>query len=232
VTDGLTSLFTSAGTSPAHVWSPPAPQVGEESPVYVCVIGQSGSGKSTLVRSLSRELASRGSSVIGIDERSTHHPFLDRLFYAPERYGLELQLNFMLQRVLVARRWLDAGVSIVMERSHLDDIIFARHLRSQGLISEPEFETYLELWKALLRRAPRPRLVIALSVSAEAALSRLARSEELGERPKELWIREWSGLYAERIAELTQDPVDMDQFVVIDETTSPEQVYDRVEGLL
>lgn len=162
---------------------------------------------------------------IAIDERDTHHPFLDRLFFAPESYAFELQINFMIQRVMIVKRWLDAGVNVIMERSHLDDIIFARHLFKSGLISKSEFEIYGELWNQVLRRAPVPDLVICLKVDPEESIRRITLDEQQGHRPEEFpnervkreWLTSWAHEYRERFAELLEQDQNTGRVLVLDE---------------
>lgn len=196
------------------VWCPPVQRIaGEGKPSYVAVIGNSGTGKSTLVKAIAGHL-SPDRPTIGVDERLTHHPFLDRLFWSPEEFSYELQVNFMLQRVLIVRRWLDAGVNVVMERSHLDDRIFIEHLYAQGLVSVDERKTYLDLWDRLLRRTPVPDLIVALKAPPEVCVARITADEESGGRPREFrdeeqkrnWLAAWGRLYEDRINQLQGNP--------------------------
>lgn len=193
-------------------WQPPARGVSR-TPAYICVCGNTASGKSTLLRQLTAWLHETGTPTIGIDEKWIHHPFLESLFERPADFAFEIQLNFMLQRVLVARSWLDRGYNVVMERSHFDDPIFARHLLRTGYIGEDAFEAYMGIWRQLATRLIVPNLLVYLDVEAEESLRRLTRDEETGMRVREFpneelkrqWVGSWAKLYRERFTELAAD---------------------------
>jgi deoxyadenosine/deoxycytidine kinase len=172
---------------------------------YIAVSGNTGSGKSTLVRRLSEELRKHHDLVIGIDERSLHHPFVDLMFHDPYRYALGVQLNFLIQRHLMLQRWLEAGCSVVMERSHLDDHLFIDHHLAHSHISQEEHAAYNMIAAALHRRTPLPDALVCLSVDAETSMNRLAASEAAGERSREFpndevkrtFVTSWAARYKE-----------------------------------
>ena len=191
-------------------WTTADPISRQDKPLYICVSGNSGAGKSTLVKLLAEDVYARNPATIAIDEKSLHHPFISKLFFETATYGYQVQLNFMLQRVMLVGYWLDAGYNVVMERSHLEDLVFIRHLLNLGYVNRKEHDAYFELWRCLDERLPHPDLIIFLNVPPEISLVRLHRDEQTGRRPrefpdeetKETWIRSWYRLYLERIDEL------------------------------
>jgi deoxyadenosine/deoxycytidine kinase len=225
-------------SSEHSIWAVPG-SLDNASPLYVCVIGNSGAGKSTLVNRVAETLFSPN-EVVAIDERDTHHPFLDRLFFDPGRYALQLQLNFMVQRILIARRWLDAGFHVVMERSHLDDTIFVSHLESIGVITRSEREAYEQVWTALVSHTPKPNLVIALSAPADVCIARITRAEQLGERPREFpdeqtkqrWVTSWAGFYQARFDRLADQPDLYESFIRFDHKTHTDKMIPTITKLL
>jgi len=217
------------------VWKPPELRPTNEHVRYVCVTGNSGTGKSTLVSRFAEDLFP-GLPVIGIDERTTHHPYLDLLFHRPDEYALEMQLNFMLQRILIARRWLAGGFNVIMERSHLDDPVFIEFLHRKGLVNDHQRSVYQQLWEILNERTPSPDALVILQASPEASVSRVTSAEEEGIRPKEFtslqhkvdWITGWADLYAERAAYLTTDDRYREISQIFSEDSSYEEIRDFV----
>lgn len=181
-------------------------------PVYIAVGGVTGAGKSTLVTRLSEKVSGFG-KCMSIDERETHHPFLDRLFFDPERYSFQIQLNFMLQRVLLIKRWLDAGYNLVMERSHKEDRIFPEFLLNCGLITSGQYRSYMDVWFELDDVTPDPDVLVVLDVSPEEAIDRIIRAEEEGHRPKEFpsesqrkeWVEGWCKRYKTFLEQVKND---------------------------
>jgi deoxyadenosine/deoxycytidine kinase len=186
------------------------PLGADDSPLYVTVIGNSGSGKSSLLKRLAIAMSEFSRSLIAIDESSIHHPFIHRLFFDPDLFALELQFIFMLQRVTAVKHWLTNKHSVLMERSHYDDIIFPRHLLREGHITYVEYESYANAWKTLECRLRKPDLIFFLDVPYEESLRRITEDESTGRRPrefpdevtKERWITSWFVLYQERFREM------------------------------
>ena len=183
------------------------------------------------MRLVSDHLAHRRTNVAVIDERALHHPYLDRLFTDPDGFGLELQLEFMVDRALFVKRWLTAGHSLVMERSHLEDPVFIRHLLAFGHVTPAEHDAYLAIWAALDARLPRPDLMVLVDVPAAISIDRLSRDDGAEGRPpfadedaRRAWVTSWHERYRERFDELQSDPSVSRRIV----TVSGEADHDRL----
>lgn len=200
-----------ASALPSDCW--PKTQARNSRPVYVTLSGLSGAGKSTGLRLALSMVEERFGESVGIDEKVLHHPLLSRLFYDTGRFGLEIQLNFMLQRCLIVKAWLAAGYNLVMERGHAEDIIFARHLKSIGTIQSHELQAYEELHRIQASRTPIPDIMFYLDISADESAERLRADERSGRRPIEFptedariqWLRSWEQLYRARLDEIRSE---------------------------
>jgi deoxyadenosine/deoxycytidine kinase len=181
---------------------------------YICISGNTATGKSTLLRYIAQAVFAVQPNTIAIDEDTLHHPHLRSLFHSPERFAYEMQVNFMLQRALVARIWLESGFNVVMERSHLEDPIFIRHLLGLGYVSLQEHDTYMSLWARLSDRLRCPDALLYLDAAPSISVDRLTTAEAAGARPREFpndaakyqWVQSWAELYEERFRELEADP--------------------------
>src|SRR5207237_2524349 len=118
--------MTSTLLADPDLWNAEAPPVSQGPSVYVAISGNTGAGKTTLISHVVDQARGKGHAVIGIGERSLHHPYLPRMFFDPERYAFPIQVNFMLQRHLVLLRQFERRCSVVIERSHFDDEMFVR----------------------------------------------------------------------------------------------------------
>ncbi len=223
-------------------WETPAAVPGKKQCYYICISGNSGAGKSTLLNSIAGALFQRDKYTIGIDEKNLHHPFLASLFFEAHEYGFQLQLNFMLQRTLLAKRWLDLGYNVVMERSHLEDPIFINHFKQMGYIDDNEYDVYMNLWDALDRKLRHPDVILFLNVPPEVSIKRIDDDENSGKRPcefpdqqtKEIWIRSWHQNYVNRFAEIAGSKRFNTHIIELDEKTGAEnetivkRVFDRL----
>lgn len=191
----------------------PTPSASDHKPLSVCIAGQSGAGKSTVLGAITEVVADRRENVVVLDEKALHHSYIDQLFVEPNRYAFELQLHFMVNRVLFVKRWLASGYSVVMERSHMEDPVFIRHLRAFNHVTQDEYNAYMSVWFSLTSRVPKPDLLIFLDVPVEVSVERLARTRSDLERPpfpdevaRHSWIASWHRFYRERFDELRTDP--------------------------
>ena len=153
--------------------------------IYICISGNSGSGKSTALRLLGENIYRNDKQTIAIDEKVLHHPLLPTLFHDTQSYGFQIQINFMIQRALIIKKWIDSGYNLIMERSHLEDKIFIKHFLLEGLVNQCEFDVYMKLWECIDKRTPRPDIMLFLDCEPELSLKHINRDEDCGSRPKE-----------------------------------------------
>ncbi|WP_254361199.1 deoxynucleoside kinase [Photorhabdus heterorhabditis] len=181
-------------------------------PKYICLTGNSGVGKSTLLKSIGSALYSLDNYTIAIDEKAIHHPFLQSLFSDTRSYGYLIQINFMLQRALLIKAWIDTGYNLVMERSHLEDYVFIEFLYEKGYISNDDHDAYLAIWDEIKNHLPEPDIIVFMDFPVEFSLDNLVRDEMLGIRPREfpdeetkkIWISGWYKQYNEFCSKLTE----------------------------
>ena len=192
-------------------WSAPQKEInGCRKPIYVCLSGNSGAGKSTLLRKVSAALYAVEQSTIAIDEKAVHHQLLPYLFDDTSRYGYLLQLNFMIQRALLIKSWLDKGFNLVMERSHIEDYIFINFMLHAGYINHSQHNTYMNLWDQLNDLIPYPDIIAFLNFGIEHSIENIQKDEFLGIRPKEFiseelkyhWISGWHTEYQSFVEKL------------------------------
>jgi len=180
--------------------------------IYVAISGNTGAGKSSLIRAIVRLAKEHNQPILGISERSLHHPYLRLMFAQPEDFAFPIQLNFMLQRNMVLLRHLLLGKTVVIERSHYDDELFVKEPFNEGKISREQYDAYQIMAKVLNSQIPPPDLMLLLTIEPSVSIERLNNSEKRGDRPKEFpnddakmeWVKRWYRLYAAFHAELHQ----------------------------
>lgn len=180
---------------------------------YIAINGNTAAGKSTLINTI-RELSQTYSmQLMCINERILHHPLMKLQFHQATDYAYLLQLNFMIQRRLLLKRWLELGYHVVVERSHIDDRMFMNHHLQQNNITIAAYEAFSLLDQTLELRLPDPDYYILLDVPTEVALNRLQKSEQSQERPKEFpntaaqkqLIEKWSQMYQQYYQQLISE---------------------------
>ncbi|MCM5697988.1 deoxynucleoside kinase [Leclercia sp. LTM01] len=178
----------------------------------MCLSGNSGVGKSTLLKKLSTRLFKQDSYTIAIDEKSVHHSLLPYLFDDTRNYGYLIQLNFMIQRALIIKSWLDKGYNLIMERSHLEDYIFISFMYKAGYVNKIQYDSYIELWKRISELLIEPDIIALINYSVDHSLSHLKNDEMQGIRPEEFpneemkikWISGWHAEYQNYVDNLPE----------------------------
>ncbi|VEI21179.1 Deoxynucleoside kinase [Serratia plymuthica] len=175
----------------------------ERKPLYICLSGNSGVGKSTLLKRLSAYLFKGDSHTIAIDEKSVHHSLLPYLFDDTINYGYLIQLNFMIQRALIIKSWLDKGFNLVMERSHIEDYVFINFMLKAEYISKIQYDSYINLLARINELLVEPDIIAFIDYSVEHSLAHLQDDKIHGVRPEEFpdedmkvkWIKGWHDEY-------------------------------------
>ena len=73
------------------------------------------------------------------------NPLLDKFYYDKKRYAFPLQVFFLNKRFEMCKKSLEYGSS-VMDRSIIEDTIFAKMLRDSGDMDPYEYQIYRELF--------------------------------------------------------------------------------------
>lgn len=159
---------------------------------FIAIAGNIGAGKSTLTGLLSRHLGWEP-----FYEAVSDNPYLADFYADMSRYAFHSQIFFLARRLHHHRRLLDFPGSVVQDRSIYEDAeIFAQALYKQGHIAPRDYQTYRELYEALVRFLPPPDLVVYLRAAVPTLLQRIAlrgRSYEQNIAPG--YLAELNALY-------------------------------------
>ena len=190
---------------------------------YLVIAGPIGVGKSTLTARLHHDAGFEP-----LFETPEHNPYLHE-FYQTGQRAFETQLSFLTQRLHQGRQvqnWLATGRAVVQDRSiDEDSLIFTQYHYRQGLIDERDYQTYMQLYQAMLPFLPQPDCVICLSAPVNVLQERI---HERG-RPDEQslatsYLAELNDLYQAWIHSETPIPIyELDTSLL-----NPDEVFARV----
>ncbi|MCU0520476.1 MAG: deoxynucleoside kinase [Anaerolineae bacterium] len=145
---------------------------------FIAVAGNIGVGKSTLTSLLSQRL--RWEPFL---EGVSDNPYLADFYADMEKWSFHSQVFFMARRLLHHRQLLDRPNSVIQDRTVYEDAeIFARNLHMQGWMSERDYATYAELYRAVISILPPPNLVIYLRASVSVLQERIRQRGRTYER--------------------------------------------------
>ena len=171
---------------------------------YLVLAGNIGAGKSTLVSLLSDRLGFRP-----YYEPVAENPYLADFYADMERWAFHSQVYFLTNRVRCHRALMADPCSVAQDRSIYEDaLVFARNLYERGSMSGRDWETYLELYRAVVSLLPPPDLVVYLRASVPTLKKRIAqRGRDFEAAIPDEYLEGLNRLYEDWIDGFTLSPV-------------------------
>ncbi|MCD8827259.1 deoxynucleoside kinase [Staphylococcus gallinarum] len=139
----------------------------------ITIAGTVGVGKSTLTTALAERLNFRTSF-----ENVDQNPYLDKFYSDFERWSFHLQIYFLAERFKEQKRMFEYGGGFIQDRSIYEDVdIFAKMHEEQGTMSPEDFNTYSELFNAMVMTPyfPKPDVLIYLECDYDEVIERIER---------------------------------------------------------
>ncbi|MBN9654327.1 AAA family ATPase [Halobacillus litoralis] len=196
----------------------------------ITIAGTVGVGKSTMTNALADALNFRTSF-----EKVDTNPYLDKFYQDFERWSFHLQIYFLAERFKEQKKIFEYGGGFIQDRSIYEDTgIFARMHYEKGTMSATDYETYRNLFDAMVMTPyfPHPDLLIYLEGSFDDVVSRI---KERGrpmeqETPIEYW-EEMFTRYDNWIDNFNSCPVlrlNIADYDVLNDKTSIEPVLEKI----
>ncbi|SFK12088.1 deoxyadenosine/deoxycytidine kinase [Halobacillus dabanensis] len=196
----------------------------------ITIAGTVGVGKSTMTNALADALNFRTSF-----EKVDTNPYLDKFYQDFERWSFHLQIYFLAERFKEQKKIFEYGGGFIQDRSIYEDTgIFARMHYEKGTMSEIDYETYRNLFDAMVMTPyfPHPDLLIYLEGSFDDILTRI---QERGrpmeqETPIEYW-EEMFRRYENWIDNFNSCPIlrlNIADYDVLNDKTSIEPVLEKI----
>jgi len=141
---------------------------------YIAISGLIGAGKSTLADALGAAMKMKV-----YHEEVKENPYLAPFYTNMKEHAFALQVHLLerrmcqQQQIMWTQRTTDSERGVVQDRSIYEDLVFARMLHKQGLMSELNLQTYHQLFKTVLKMLSAPSLIVYLDVAPEEALRRI-----------------------------------------------------------
>lgn len=196
----------------------------------ITIAGTVGVGKSTMTESLAKALHFRTSF-----EKVDNNPYLDKFYKDFERWSFHLQIYFLAERFKEQKRIFEYGGGFIQDRSIYEDTgIFARMHHEKGTMTPTDYETYTNLFEAMVMTPyfPHPHLLIYLDGSLDDILERI----EIRGRPmeKETPVSYWEemhGRYENWINSFNACPIlrlNINDYDLVNDEKSIEAILEKV----
>lgn len=126
--------------------------------MHIAVSGNIGSGKTTLTIKLAKHYGWNAEL-----EAVENNPYLSDFYEDMKRWSFHLQVYFLNSRFNQIKRIRETGLSVIQDRTIYEDAyIFAANLYKSKLISERDYENYLNLFHSMINFVKAPDLLIYL----------------------------------------------------------------------
>ncbi|MGE7921384.1 deoxynucleoside kinase [Viridibacillus sp. NPDC093762] len=200
----------------------------------ITIAGTVGVGKSTMTKALANALNFRTSF-----EKVDSNPYLDKFYDDFEKWSFHLQIYFLAERFKEQKRIFEYGGGFIQDRSIYEDTgIFAKMHEEKGTMSKTDYETYKNLFDAMVMTPyfPHPDLLIYLEGPIEDILERI---EERGrpmeqQTPKDYWY-EMYGRYENWIDSFNACPVlrlDINDYDLMKNPDTVEVIVERISHFM
>ena len=142
---------------------------GEDMEKFVAVAGNIGVGKTTLVKKLCDNL-----DWTPFFEPEKENPYLPDFYKDMQTWAFHSQIFFLTRRLKAHKDLCVHPGSVIQDRSVYEDAeIFAHNLYKQKQIGERDYQTYQELYQALVEFLPPPDLVLYIKASVPTLQQRI-----------------------------------------------------------
>ena len=171
---------------------------------FVAVAGNIGVGKTTLVQKLCDNL---GWTPFFEPERE--NPYLPDFYKDMQTWAFHSQVFFLTRRLRAHKNLCVHPGSVIQDRSVYEDAeIFAHNLYRQKQIGERDYQTYQELYQALVEFLPPPDLVLYLRASIPTLQERIKqRGRDYEEEIDPNYLTQLNLLYDHWIDDFSLCPV-------------------------
>lgn len=200
----------------------------------ITIAGTVGVGKSTMTKALAEALNFRTSF-----EKVDTNPYLDKFYDDFEKWSFHLQVYFLAERFKEQKRIFEYGGGFVQDRSIYEDTgIFAKMHYDKGTMSPTDYETYTNLFDAMVMTPyfPHPDLLVYLEGPIDAVIGRIQERGRAMEQqtPNDYWV-EMHERYENWINNFNSCPVlrlDINDYDLLKNPEAIESIVSRISHML
>lgn len=171
---------------------------------FVAVAGNIGVGKTTLVKKLCDNL-----DWTPFFEPEKENPYLPDFYKDMQTWAFHSQIFFLTRRLRAHKDLCAHPGSVIQDRSVYEDAeIFAHNLYRQKQIGERDYQTYQELYQALVEFLPPPDLVLYIKASVPTLQQRIKqRGRDYEDQIDQNYLTQLNQLYDQWIDNFSLCPV-------------------------
>ncbi len=136
---------------------------------FITIEGNIGAGKTTLASLLSEEYG--GQLIL---EAFSDNPYLSKFYQQPEKYGLQLEMSFLIERYQQLTK-IFAEPNIFSQFIITDYMLKKCLLFAKINLSKQEFKLYHSFFNLIYKKLPKPDIIFYLHSDTETLLRNIKR---------------------------------------------------------
>ena len=168
--------------------------------MHIAVSGNIASGKTTLAEKLARHY-----HWSPLFESVDQNPYLADFYKDMKRWAFHLQIHFLNSRFNQVKIIRELSGTVIQDRTIYEDgYIFAANLYKSGLITDRDYNNYLDLFNSMLRNVRPPDLLIYLKSDIPKLVAQIKKRGREYENQIQLdYLNNLNDLYKEWIDQYT-----------------------------
>jgi deoxyadenosine/deoxycytidine kinase len=198
---------------------------------FIAVAGNIGVGKTTISTLLHERFGWRV-----FYEPEARNPYLEDFYQDMQRWAYHSQIFFLTQRFKDHLQIQKSRTPCIQDRTIYEDAeIFAENLYQRELMSRRDYESYRDLYEAMVRALKRPSLVVYLKASTWTLISRIRKRGRSYERniDKE-YLAQLNINYDRWIAGISESwnvlEIDTDHFDINHDSKWLEEILEKIKS--
>lgn len=182
--------------------------------MHIGIAGNIGSGKTTLTRMLSEHYGWTPRY-----EAITHNPYIEDYYKDIHRWSFNMEIYFLTQRFKDILEIAKTEGTVIQDRTILEGVyIFTANNKDMGNISGRDFDTYMDLFNAMMSMVKLPDLLIYLKSSIPHLVSQIQKRGRDYEKSISLEYLSglndrydnWIGTYPGKVLTIDTDSLDFE----------------------
>lgn len=171
---------------------------------YIAIAGNMGSGKSSLVDFLCRECGFKP-----FYEPNDINPYLADFYKDMKKWAYYSQLHFLTHKFRLHQELDRSKDTVVQDRTIYEDAeIFCTNLYRSRYIPKRDYQTYMDLYRTILKSLNPPTIMIHLECSLHTLKKRIAkRGRQMEKSVPDAYLRNLERLYRRWISRYDLSPV-------------------------
>ena len=174
--------------------------------MYLAIAGNIGSGKSALTALLAEAFGLQP-----VYEAVSENPYLEDFYRNMGAYAFHSQVFFLARRVRQHLLQVNGNSRVVQDRTVYEDaFVFAKNLHQEGLLSDRDWGTYMDLFHSLSPALRKPDLLVYLRAGLPTLRARIRkRGRPFEQNLPDRYLLSLNALYEELVASWDLCPVEV-----------------------